>query len=205
MRNFLAGVVAAALVFTGDATGDDGQPVDQYQALLKEYQLASSAGRKLTGEERMQFVGRTYRLRNQLALRFVELAGKYPQNPVAVDALLHAVWQVNTTPWPVELVGRDEALGRAFVLLQRDHLQSDKLGPTCQRISYGFCREYETFLRAVLEKNPHRDVQGIACLSLAHFLSNRLQRLALLRDEPQQARKFTDLFGAEYLDFWSEY
>jgi hypothetical protein len=88
---------------------------------------------------------------------------------------------------------------RAFALLQRDHLASDKLGPTCQRISYGFCREYETFLRAVLEKSPHHDVQGIACLSLAHFLSNRLQRRALLHVEPQLAKEFADLFGAEYL------
>jgi hypothetical protein len=31
----------------------------------------------------------------------VELAEKYPTDPVALDALLQAIWQVNGTPWPV--------------------------------------------------------------------------------------------------------
>ena len=79
------------------------------------------------------------------------------------------------------MVGEDAARARAFELLQRDHIRSDKLGPLCQRISYGFRKEYETFLRAVLAKNPHKDVQATACLSLAHFLNNRLQRLDLCR------------------------
>jgi hypothetical protein len=141
-----------------------------------------------------------YRARNQLALKFVELAEKYPKDPIAVDALLQAVWQVNTTPWPVELVGRDPARPRALALLKRNHIRSDKLGPTCQRISFGFCKEYETFLRAVLERNPHRQVQGLACLGLAHYLNNRLQRLDLIKDQPGLAREFADLFGKEYLE-----
>jgi hypothetical protein len=187
------------------AAEDPGQagpatPAEQYKVLLKEYQEASSSGRVLSDEERMQFVGRTYKLRNQLALKFVDVAEKYPKDPVAVDALMQAVWQVNGTPWPVELVGKDDAQGRALTLLQRDHIRSDKLGPTCQRISFGFCQQYETFLRAVLEKSPHREIQAQACLGLAHFLSNRLQRLDLIRDQPDLAREFRDLFGKEYLE-----
>jgi hypothetical protein len=88
----------------------------------------------------------------------------------------------------------------ALALLQRDHLRSEKLGPPCQRISYGFCKEYEAFLRAVLEKNPHRNVQSHACLALAHFLINRLQRLDLIREQPELAKEFGELFGKEYLE-----
>jgi hypothetical protein len=172
---------------------------ERYQALLTEYQNASSSGRALSDEERLQFVGQVYRLRNRLALQFVELAEEYPQDPVAEDALIQAVWQVNGTPWPVELVGRDGARPRALALLQRDHIRSDKLGPVCERISSGFCREYEAFLRAVLGKNPHKDVRALACLSLAHFLSNRLQRLDLIEEESGLAREFRDLFGKGYL------
>jgi hypothetical protein len=174
-------------------------PAERYKALLTEYQNASSSGRALSDEERLKFVGQVYKLRNRLALKFVELAEKYPKDPVAEDALIQAVWQVNGTPWPVELVGRDDAQPRAFALLQREHIRSDKLGPVCERISSGFCREYETFLRAVLEKNPHKNVQALACLSLAHFLSNRLQRLDLIEEEPNLAKEFRDLFGKEYL------
>jgi hypothetical protein len=148
----------------------------------------------------MNFVGRVYKLRNQLAQQFVELAEKNPRDPVALDALIQAVWQVNTTPWPVEVVGPDCAGARALALLQRDHVRSDKLGTVCQRISFGFCKEYETFLRTVLEKNPHRQVQGLACLGLAHFLSIRLQRLDLIQEGPGLAREFKDLFGKDYLE-----
>src|SRR5262249_8424777 len=159
---------------------------------LKEYQAASS-GRVLSDEERLKFVGSVYRLRNQLAQKFVELAEKHPKDPIALDALMQAVWQVNGTPWPVEVGGEDRGTTKDPALLQRDHVRSANLGSVCQRISFGFCEEYETFLRAVLRGSPHRQVQGLACLGLAHFLSNRLQRLELIKEQPQLAREFADL------------
>jgi hypothetical protein len=196
----LVGVLTLVVAAAEDKGGDNAAtPAQQYQALLKEYQRASGGG-ALSDEERMQFVGRVFKLRNQLALKFVELAEKYPRDPIAVDALLQAVWQVNTTPWPVELVGTDAARLRAFALLQRDHIQSAQLGPTCQRIAFGFCEEYETFLRTVLARSPHQPVRALACLGLAHFLSQRLQRLDLVREQPELARQFADLFGKGYLE-----
>jgi hypothetical protein len=183
----------------GEAQDKPATPAAQYQALLKAYQAAASSGRVLSDEERMKFVGEVYKRRNQLALQFVELAEKYPTDPVAVDALLQAVWQVNGTPWPADLVGRDDASGRAITLLLRDHVRSDKLGPACERISSGFRKDYETFLRAVLEKNPQKHVRAQACLGLAHFLTNRLQRLDLVTEQPGLAKEFEDLFGKAYL------
>ena len=106
---------------------------------------------------------------------------------------------MNTTPWPVELVGRDEARARAFALLQRDHLESDKLGPVCERLAFGYCLEYEPFLRAVLEGNPHREVRAQACLALARFLSHRAQTIELLAEQPAELAEFGDLFGREYV------
>src|SRR5262249_26973661 len=88
---------------------------------------------------------------------------------------------------------------RAFEIIQRDHIRSDKLGPLCQRVSYGFCKEYETFLRAVLAKNPHEEVQAAACLSLGRFLNNRLQRLDLCKEQPELAKEFAGLYGKDYL------
>jgi hypothetical protein len=188
------GLSVAAARAEGPAT-----PAEQYQALLRQYQAASSSGRALSDEERRQFVSSVYRLRNELALKLVELAEKYPKDPVALDALIQAVWQVNNTLWPVEFIGRDDARPRAFALLQRDHIRSDKLGPLCQRISSGFCKEYETFLRAVLEKNPHTVVRATASLSLGHFLNNRLQRVDLCREQPDLAKEFAALYGKAYL------
>jgi hypothetical protein len=203
MNGIGAGIAIAVLGLSIAAHGQEGsdrpaKPAEQYKALLREYQRASSGG-VLSDQERMKFVGRTYKLRNNLALQFVTLAEKFPQDPIALDALLQAVWQVNGTPWPVGLVGQDGARAKAFALLLRDHISSDKLGPTCERISFGFCQEYETFLRAVLEKNPHQDVRAQGCLALAQLLSNRQQRVDLVSEQPELAQEFADLFGKEYL------
>jgi hypothetical protein len=186
-------------------------PSEQYKAILKESQDRSTAAHKEfvasapqggmpSDERRMEFVGRAYRIKYEQAPKLVALAEKYPKDPIALDALIEAVWQVNGVPWPVEIVGRDEARPRAFALLERDHLRSDRLGPLCERISYGLCAEYEPFLRAVLEKNPHKEVRAQACLALAHFLNNRSLRLDLVRDEPALAREFADLYGKDYLE-----
>src|SRR5262249_37947838 len=55
------------------------------------------------------------------------------------------------------------------------------------------------FLRAVLERSPHPEIQAQACVALAHYLSNRMQRLDLIEEQPNLAKEFEDLFGKEYL------
>jgi hypothetical protein len=204
MRRIACGIVFLTLnplAVVTKASGQDkpGTPAEQYESLRKEYDRASSSGVPLTDAERLKFVGQVYKRRNALAQKFLKLAEEHPKDPVALDALVQAVWQVNTTPWPVELVGEDTTHARALELIRRDHIRSDKLGPLCQRVSYGFCREYETFLRAALAKNPRKDVQATACLSLGHFLNNRLQRVDLCREQPDLAREFAGLCGKEYL------
>src|SRR4029077_15883737 len=113
--------------------------------------------------------------------------------------LTMAVWQVNTIPWPIELVGDDTARAKALDLIQRNYIDSDKLAPLCQRVSYGFGKDYETFLRAVLAKNPHKTVQATASLSLGNFLKNRLQRVDLCREQRNLAKEFAELYGQDYL------
>src|SRR5204863_4822615 len=83
--------------------------------------------------------------------------------------------------------------------IQREHIASNRLGPLCLRVSYGFAKEYETFLRAVLARNTHREVLGMASLGLAHFLDNRRLRIELLRGEPRAAQEFSALYGGDYL------
>jgi hypothetical protein len=196
-------MVLMVTLSTAAADGEDGDgpptPAEQYKMLRKEYDQASSSGVPLTDAERLKFIGKAYKHRHALALKFLELAQKNPNDPVALDALVQAVWQVNTTPWPVELVGEDTARAKAFELILRDHIESEKLGPLCQRVSYGFCKDYETFLRAVVAKNPHKKVQGTARLALGQFLNNRLQRLDLCKEQPTLEKEFAGLYGKDYL------
>jgi hypothetical protein len=172
---------------------------DRYNASHKEYVASAPKGSMPSDERRMELVARAYRIKYEQAPKLVALAEKYPKDPAALDALLEAVWQVNGVPWPVELVGRDEARPRAFAILLREHLRSDRLGPLCERISYGLCAEYETFLRAVVAESPHKQIRAQACLALAHFLNNRSLRLDLVEQQPALAREFADLYGKDYL------
>lgn len=193
-------VLIVAWTLLAEAQDSRLTPAEQYQALRQEYDRAASSGVPLTDAQRLRFVGQVYKQRSALAQKFLDLAEKYPSDPVALDAMIQAVAQVNTTPWPVELVGEEPARARAFALLQRDRLDSDKLGPLCERISHGFCKEYEAFLRAVLARNPHREVQAMACLALGRFLHNRWERVALCREDPRLAGDFVGLYGQDYLN-----
>ena len=199
VRSTLVLVLSLSVVAAVGGQDKPPTPAEQYQALRKEYDRMPSGGVPKTDPELLKFVGSVYKHHFAVAPKFVELAEKYPNDPIALDALTQAVWQVNTTPWPVEMVGEDTARARAFELIQRDHIRSDKLGPLCQRVSYGFCKEYEAFLRAVIVKNPHKSVQATATLSLAHLLNNRLWRIELCREQPELAKVFGALYGTEYI------
>jgi hypothetical protein len=204
MKRLATAILLLTPVLSLVVAGSNGQdkppaPAEQFAALKKEYDRTPGTSVPSNDEERMRFIGRAYKHHYAVALKFLELAEKYADDPIALDALTSAVWQVNTTPWPVELVGEDTARARAFELIQRDHLDSDKLGPLCQRVSWGFCKEYETFLRAVSTKSPHENVRATAYLSLGRFLNNRLQRLDLCREQPELAKEFAGFYGKDYL------
>jgi hypothetical protein len=178
-------------VIVGAAT-----PAEQYQAILKDYQTAASGGDG-TDEGRRKLIARLDRLRPTLAQRFLDLAERHPTDPVAVDALTQAIWMVNHNAFPAG--GKDSPGTRAMALLLRDYLRSDKLGPICLRLSSGFRQGHESFLRTLLERSPHRNVRGLACLALAQFLNNRMQRLDQIEEQPELAREYEALFGKEFL------
>jgi hypothetical protein len=175
---------------------NSAEPAERYKAILKKYQVAASGGAK-SDEERRQAIARLDRMRDKLALEFLDLAEKHPTDPIAVDALIQAVWMVNHNPFPAG--GQDSPGARALALLLRDYLQSDKLGPICLRISSAFRGEHEAFLRTVLERNRHKNVRALACLALAQFLNNRRQRLDQIEEQPELTREYEALFGKGYL------
>jgi AhpC/TSA family len=174
-------------------------PAEQYQTLLKEFSTASQMyWRATTDEERNKSVARA----EPLPLTLLDLVENNPKDPIALDALVQVAmqeyWLNNHTShqgW-----GKDSRQARAIALLLRDHLDSDKLGEACNRIHYGFRQECETFLRAVLEKSPHREVQGLACLRLAQFLLGRLDKVGLFKDQPELLGRYEVLYSKDYIE-----
>ena len=170
-------------------------PAAQYEALLKERQDGQDDLLKAsTPEERKEIQARMA----TVPLRLLALAEENPKDPIAVEVLIKTFTSANGTAFPTG--GKDAPGERALALLQRDHVRSERLGPICQHVLYGFHRSRETFLRAVLEANPHRDVQGLACLSLAQYLIDRLNRLNLLPDSPELTERYHRVFGKEYVE-----
>ncbi len=172
-------------------------PAEQYRLLLEERdRLPDELASAMTGEESRQMRERL----TSLPQRFLELAESNPEDPIALEALIQTVALVNGTAFPV--CGNDTPGDRALSLLVRDHVQSDKLGQVCQQVITGFHRGPETFLRAVVASNPHREIQGLACLSLAQFLNDRVHRLAVLddQDEPDVAERYRRVFGKDLLE-----
>ncbi len=201
MNRIVGGTLVLVLslpVAAGDkGGGKPAMPAEQYRALLKENQeMPEDLAKAKTAEERKKVVARL----QTLPLRFLELAEKHPKDPVALEALIQTVAAVNSTAFPAGDKGSPGY--KALALLLRDHVKSDKLGPVCQQVVFGFHQSHETFLRAVLESNPHQEVQALACLSLAQFLSDRLHRLDVLgsQDRPDMAERYHRVFGKEYVE-----
>jgi AhpC/TSA family protein len=174
-------------------------PADEYKAILKEFGDAANAlWKATTDEERKRAADRVV----PLPLRMLELAEKNPNEPWTLDALTHVIteeyWLDNYSTHPGW--GKESRQARAIAILLRDQIRSEKLAETCKRAQYGFRKECETFLRTVVEKSPHRDIQGQACLRLALFLSGRLNRLDLLKEQPEVSQRYEGLYGKDYLD-----
>jgi hypothetical protein len=172
---------------------------EQYQAILKEFEGTSYAYFQSTNEaERQAIVARV----DQATTKCLELVEKNPRDPIALDALTHVVtdeyWLNTHTSHPGW--GKESRQAKAIALLLRDHVESDQLAETCKRVHFGFRQECETFLRTVLEKNPHREVQGTACLRLAQLLANRVERLELMKDQPELSKRYDTVFGKDYMD-----
>jgi hypothetical protein len=180
----------------------------EYQRVLKESGQTSPSFRDAkTDEERRKAV----ETMDEFARRFVKLAEKYPNDPLTLEVLTQAVRvmnavdsaiqmssETNKTAFPIR--SKDNATELAMALLVRDHIRSDKLGAVCERMRYGTRKEYEPFLHRVLKESPHKDVQGLACLSLAQFLNSHSLKFDLLKERPELATRYEELLGKDYYD-----
>jgi hypothetical protein len=130
----------------------------------------------------------------KLAPRFLELAERFPKDPVAFDALTWIV--VNCARTPAHIPARVKAVA----ILSRDHVRSEKLGPVCQNGATGYDDETASLLTAVLDKNPSKDVQAEACVALVQQYGRRLETGQRVRDNPETSSGFVRAYGQEAVD-----
>src|SRR5262249_10329624 len=102
-----------ALAAAGQPKDKPATPAEQYKALVKVYQDAwqsysEALGKAQTYEDRMKVFDEVYPKPEKLAPRFLELAEKSPQDPVAFDALTWIV--VNCARTPARIPARAKAV-----------------------------------------------------------------------------------------------
>jgi len=174
-------------------------PAEQYQTLLKDFAKAQSDFFKAyqeagSAEEKAKLLKEKY---PDFAPQFLELAEKNPKDPVALDAL---VW-VTANRSPAAAGGKGKSTAKALEILLKDHLQSDKLGPVCERLAFQGTEETsKAFLLAVLDKSPHKTVQAEACLALAQMLQRRAEFIDEMKKDPATVEQLTNALGKEYVE-----
>lgn len=171
-------------------------PAEQYQALEKEYQAAVTEYRDAiakikTREEAQRLLPQFQGKRpwpDKYALRFFDLAEKYPKDPAAVDALVWIAQHETKQRDPQSL------RSKALRILLRDHVQSEKMATLCPAlggVGLGYAQDKDCLqlLHAVLEKSKHHASRGQACFALARHAEGCLRAARELKDDPESARK----------------
>ena len=160
----------------------------QYEALVNEYDTSWKAYTEVltkatTDAARATAMG-IRPLPQNLAERFFALAERYPNDPVAIDAL---TWIASHCMFTAE--GK-----KALRILAREYSSNDQLADYIGvPFRYGEPFEaHEELLRAVLKNNPSPDIQVSACAALAVYLKMAKERseMNLVRISLFKGRQF---------------
>ncbi len=162
-------------------------PAEQFRAMVKEFDDAMAAYNKL-GEnvkthEELQAIYKDRTL-PEIAFnpRFLALAERYPNDPVAVDALV-LVLEKTMRYWDGYHRAPGDAIARTMEILARDHLGDARLGSLMSKLVYYPSPRRDEFLRTIAERSTERVVHGQAILALAQYLKMKGEFV----DEPEEA------------------
>jgi len=183
-------------------------PAEQYRQHRNDYNIVSREIRRSKTVEDRKAVARRF---DEFAKKFLDIADKHPQDPIALSAIRSAVQAIVSTdsraqniaefhPGTMVAGSSDGSAQRVVKLVLRDHLKSDKLAPICDRMRFSFRPEFEPLLVAAIKENPHRDVHGLAQLALAQLLHNQLRLMDLASDRPELAKRYGTIYGRGYID-----
>lgn len=175
-------------------------PAEELQALIEEYEDAQRAFSKAyrdakTDEDKQKVIKEKLPDAGKYAPRFVAFAEKYPKDPAAIDAL---VWVMTNAR--DRSTDKESPRAKAQAILLKDYITSDKLGEACGSLAYGFDKESEGFLRAILDKNPSPQVQAEACLALAQRLNQQAETAKRLTTHAEDVEDYIKAYGKEVIE-----
>jgi hypothetical protein len=117
------------------------------------------------------------------------------KNPKEKEAAITALqWLLNNSGYDDK---GQKGRARAMDLLIRDHADNPKIVPILSGIRNFASTRAEELLRAVMEKNPSKEVKGKACLYLGGYLKSVAETVKRLKETPEEAKRRESFFGKE--------
>jgi len=178
MGRLLCGFLALTLTAPLSRAEDKPAKAEDYQAIKKEFDAAQSKiqekakelqkafGNAKTQEERQEILKKFQELQKGLGLdkfgsRFLAYAEKNPKAPDAYDALFQAL---RLSGGPMKPGGQ---WGKIMGILDKDQVKNPKMAKLASML--GNLKDEATLklLKDVVEKNPDRKAQALACKALA--------------------------------------
>ena len=200
MRQVLAASLAV-LVFmpvlrAADEPPDKGKtPRERYQALFEEYYKATQQfmdvyQKAKSDEERSKLVQEKYPQPQSYVRRFLEIADSAPRDEAAIDSLI----------WIVQHAGSGTEANSAIDRLAASHAETKRLGQIAPNLVYSLSPSAEKLLRAILTKNPDREVKGQACLALGQYLKQQEELVRTLKTDPKRAQQIEAAYTSQGMD-----
>jgi hypothetical protein len=200
MFGLLALLALAPPGWAGDkARAAPQTPGEQYKALVKEYEGEQEAFSKAyqearTDADKQKVYEEKYPKNEKYTPRFLELARKHPKGDVGFDSLLWVIRHNFGSP-----KGKQGPLTEALALVREHHLKSERLTKLLPLLAFAEAKAGEALLRKALKKNPHREVKGLACLTLARLLHRRSQTVLRLKERPEMRKALAKRLGNKQL------
>jgi len=119
----------------------------------------------------------------EYAHRVLGVAQKYPDDPVALDALI----------WIAQNCRRGDDLNAALRLLVEKHVNDAKIGDAILRVLHAASKEAEGFLRGVSEKSSSDELKGKALVTLGRLLKKHASASQFLHTNTSS--KYVENYG----------
>jgi thiol-disulfide isomerase/thioredoxin len=173
-------------------------PQERLEALKRESdqiygRMEARRARAKGDAEKEAAVDAYFKAMRGLAGRALAIVDEDPKDPAALDAVLWVIQE----DWGGRLGQQADLPGKAYDLLARRWITSERLAPVCYYAAGRSiaCPEVVHFLREAKEKSPSPLVRGVACLSLAEG-DRRLAAAGQRMRDPVTRRPRADLFAA---------
>jgi len=191
-------VLLAVLALPASSAAAQDAPTAQFDALQKEYDKASSAYmKKLEGAKGIALQGKIFREENPqpaFAERFLELAKKFPSDPIAFKSL---TWVVETSEFGPTT---EKPYSQAIDLLASKYADHKDVERLFERMVNSPFAASGRFLQAVFEKHPSTAVRGRAGFHWALYQKNYLATVNNLRTQADWAKNVELFVGPELVE-----